>query len=77
MTLNNIPVGIELDEEEGNFLYNTNVDLTFNKEDNTVYLEFSDAYISVQKGTDEYSCDTLCFSIEDLRKIVEEWDKCS
>jgi hypothetical protein len=73
MTLNNIPVRIEL--RGGYSPYETNVELDFEAEENKVYLKFDDPDIDI-KYCSCYTANTLCFNIKDLKKIVEEWDKC-
>ncbi len=44
-----------------------NVKLTF---DNKVYLKFNNSDINIKYCTDCYTANTLCFKIEDLRKVV-------
>ena len=72
VTLNSIPVAVELGG--GYYPYKTEVEVTFDKEDNAVSLEFNDPDIDIKYCTDCYTANTLWFDIEDLRRVVEEWD---
>ncbi len=75
MSLHSIPVAVELGG--GYYPYLTKLEVTFDKEDNAVSLKFDDLDIDIKYCTDCYTANTLCFDIEDLRKIVKEWDKYS